>query len=170
MPPDLEALAVRLSGYFVIFIGVGVALAFLGAEIQPLLAAAIIGGVVVVLALRGIADNFAAGIVLQTRHPIRVDDEIESGSHSGVVTELNGWAVVIRTFDGRTVHLPNAELLDSPMVNRTVYGARRSDVEVRVESDDPEAARRTILDTVATVPGVLGDPPRWCSSPRSTSG
>lgn len=129
---ELRALIARLVKYAVILMAVGIALGFLGASVQPLLTAAIIVAVIVVLALRGIADNFAAGVVLQTRRPIKVGDEIEVGEYIGVVRELNGRAVVIRTLDGRTIHVPNVQLLQSPVVNHSEAGARRSDVWVRV--------------------------------------
>jgi hypothetical protein len=62
----------RLTKYLVYAVGVGVAVAVLGASLQPILAAVVIVGVVMVLALRGIADNFASAIVLQTRRPVQL--------------------------------------------------------------------------------------------------
>jgi len=69
---DLSQLAARMAGYGVCLLGVGVALSFPGATIQPLLTAAIIVAVIAGLALRGVADNFAAGVVIQTRQPIQL--------------------------------------------------------------------------------------------------
>ena len=63
--PELRDLIARTVGYLVIFIGVGIALSLLGVPIQPLLAAVIVIGIVLALALRGIAENFAAGIVVE---------------------------------------------------------------------------------------------------------
>jgi len=132
---DLAALVARLVKYAVLLVAVGIALGFLGASVQPLITAAIIVAVVVALALRGIADNFAAGVVLQTRRPIKVGDEIEVGAYIGAVRELNGRSVVILTADGRTVHVPNTQLLQHPVVNHSEAGARRSTVQVRVRRD-----------------------------------
>lgn len=129
---DLAALVARLVKYTVLLVAVGIALGFLGASVQPLITAAIIVAVVVALALRGIADNFAAGVVLQTRRPIKVGDEIEVDEYVGSVRELNGRSVVIRTVDGRTIHVPNTQLLQHPVVNHSEAGARRSTVQVRV--------------------------------------
>src|SRR4051794_39712346 len=128
---DLRQLAARLVKYAVWLLGFGIALTFLGAPIQPLLAAAVILAVVAVLALRGIADNFAAGVLIQTRRPVQLGDEIEVLGHAGVITEMNGRSVVIETADGRTVHIPNAKMLDNPLVNASAHALRRSDVEVR---------------------------------------
>lgn len=127
----LRLLAARIAGYAVLLLGIGVALSVLGARLQPLLAVALLVGVVLVLALKGIADNFAASVVIQTRQPIRLGDEIEAAGFLGRVTELNGRSVIIETRDGRRVHIPNSTVLSDPIVNRSAGGILRSDVEVR---------------------------------------
>jgi small-conductance mechanosensitive channel len=156
--PEMQGLISRVAGYIVIFLGVGIALSLLGAPIQPLLAAAIVVGVVLALALRGIAENFAAGIVLQTRRPIHVGDEIESLGYSGNVVEMNSRAVVVETFDGRLAHLPNSEVLSEPLLNHSEHGARRSEVEVRIRSRDPAGIREWLSGTIGAVTGVMSDP------------
>jgi len=158
LSPELRDLAGRIGGYLVLFLGFGIALSILGAPIQPVLAAAILVGVVMALALRGVAENFAAGIVLQTRHPVGIQDEIDALGYVGTILEMNGRAVVIETSDGRTVHLPNSPLLASPLVNHTTHGKRRSEIEVRVKSNDPAATRQGLLASTADVPGVLDEP------------
>lgn len=156
----VKAMTARIAGYLVLFIGFGIALSILGAAIQPLLAVAIIVGIVLFLALRGIADNFAAGILLQTRRPVAIGDEIEVSGHSGEVIEMNSRAVVIATYDGRQIHVPNADLLQSPLANHTAAGARRSELEVRcsVGPDRAETVMGDVLDAVRKASGVLADP------------
>jgi small conductance mechanosensitive channel len=155
---EMRAFIARIAGYVVIFLGVGVALSLLGAAIQPLITVAIVFGVILALALRGIADNFASGIVLQTRRPIHIGDEVESLGYVGSVLDMDSRAVVIETFDGRTVHLPNSEVLGDPLINHSTKGARRSEVEVRVRSKDVEGTGQRLIETVADVSGVLPDP------------
>ncbi|WP_223694235.1 mechanosensitive ion channel family protein [Leifsonia poae] len=142
--------------YFVVLLAVGVAFSFLGAPIQPLLAAAIIVGVILALALRGISENFASGVVLQTRRPIKIGDEIECNGIAGSVKELNGRSVVIRTLDGRTIHIPNSLLLQQPLINHSEAGARRSEVEVRVmlAPDGLDDFTDALTTTLQTVDGV----------------
>ncbi|MRG59106.1 mechanosensitive ion channel [Agromyces sp. CFH 90414] len=161
--------AVRITGYAVWLIGIGVALSFLGASVQPVLAVAVIVAVVLALMLRGVADNFAAGMVLQTRRPIDVGDLVTSGDFTGEVLEVNGRSVIVRTGDGRTVHLPNATVLQEPLVNHSAHGARRSEVQVRIADaagsgldeasgdDEPGASggiRSAIGEAAVAVPGV----------------
>lgn len=67
--------------------------------------------------------------------------------------------MVIRTFDGRIVHLPSNELLDSPIVNNSTSGARRSEVEVRAATGvGSTAIVATIRAAVVVAEGVLPEP------------
>ncbi|MCT9819226.1 mechanosensitive ion channel family protein [Microbacterium sp. W1N] len=152
--------ASRVCGYAVILLGFGIGLAVLGANVQPLLAIVLIVAVVLALVLRGVADNFAAGVLIQTRQPVKVGDEIRvdgpDGLITGTVTELNSRSVVLLTVDGRTVHVPNAMVLGDPIINDSTHGARRSEVQVRVSRGG--ATVDDLLDQIATataeVPGV----------------
>lgn len=156
----MQNLTGRIAGYLVLFLGFGLALSILGAEIQPVLAVAIIVGIVLFLALRGIADNVAAGVLLQTRRPIEIGDEISVSGFTGEVIEMNSRAVVIATYDGRQVHLPNSDLLEEPLANHSENGARRSDIEVRAGVDPSRAAATVedVLEAARQADGVRPDP------------
>ncbi len=95
LSPTLITLLARIAKYFVILLGFGIALAFLGANLQPLLVGVIIVAVIATLALRGVASNFGAAIVLQSRRPIKVGDQIEILGNVGTVRDLNARAVVL---------------------------------------------------------------------------
>ena len=98
----------------VILLGIAIAISLIGGN-APIIILLVIGVVVLALALRGTAENFAAGIVLQTRGSIKVGDEIFR--FTGIVEELNGRSVVVRTIDGRILHLPNAKVIEEPLAN-----------------------------------------------------
>jgi small conductance mechanosensitive channel len=126
----------RLVSYSVMLLSVAVALAVLGVNMQPLLVLAVVLAVVAVLVLRGVADNFAAGVVIQASKPIEIGHEIQVEGPDGraiigVVTDLNSRTVVLQTYDGRTVHVPNAKMVQDPIVNHSARGLRRSEVQVR---------------------------------------
>lgn len=155
----LRMIAARIAGYAVLLLGIGMALSVLGARLQPLLAVALLVGVVLVLALKGIADNFAASVVIQTRQPIRLGDQIEAAGFLGDVIELNGRSVVIATRDGRQVHIPNSTVLAEPIVNRSARGMLRSDVEVRTTGAIYLEQMIELMESAARhAPGVRADP------------
>ncbi|MFK3679532.1 mechanosensitive ion channel family protein [Microbacterium sp. NPDC090218] len=137
---SVSQLAARFTQYSLLLVGIGVGLAFLGANVQPLLAMTAIAVVVLILVLRGVADNFAAGVLIQSRQSVKIGEEIAidgpDGVIRGTVQELNGRAVILTTVDGRTVHVPNATLLTGILVNDSRHGSRRSELEVRVARTD----------------------------------
>src|SRR5262245_5534290 len=160
IPPELAVLAARVVRYFFIVLGIGMALTALGADMQPVLAATLVVGIAAALSLRGIAENFAAGVVLQTSHPISAGDVVDIKGFTGTVREINGRAVVIETFDGAVVYLPNSDTLDNPIVNRSATAGRRSSVEVQAARERIDADRllATVGDVTRGVDGVLAEP------------
>ncbi|WP_312168682.1 mechanosensitive ion channel family protein [Microbacterium sp.] len=142
--------ASRICGYLLVLLGVGIGFAVLGANVQPLLAIVLLVAVVLALVLRGVADNFAAGVLIQARQPVKLGDEIRvegpDGLLVGTVTELNSRSVVLVTQDGRTAHVPNAKILGDSIINDSTHGARRSEVQVRV--DRRSAAVDALLDEI----------------------
>ncbi|WP_149084993.1 mechanosensitive ion channel domain-containing protein [Microbacterium sp. 1S1] len=150
----------QFVGYAILLLGFGIALAMLGANVQPLLAIVVILAVVAVLVLRGVADNFAAGVLLQARQTVRIGDEVVvealDSVIAGTVTELNARAVILHTADGRALHIPNARLLSEPVVNDSTHGARRSEVQVRVRRDGSTGIDEVIAPLVAAASTAEG--------------
>jgi small conductance mechanosensitive channel len=149
----------RGAFWFVLLLGVGIALSALGADIQPVQTAAIVAAVIAVIAFRGVAGQYAAGVVLQTTHPYRVGDHVETLDHIGVVKELTSYSTVIETYDGRTVHVPNAEVLTHPIVNRSTAGGLRIDIEVRATTDEVVDLLDILSEATAATADVLTQPP-----------
>lgn len=153
---SVAQLAARFTQYSLLLVGVGVGMAFLGANVQPLLAMTAIAVVVLILVLRGVADNFAAGVLIQSRQSVKIGEEIvvegPDGTIRGVVQELNGRAVLLVTVDGRTVHVPNALLITGVLVNDSRHGARRSELDIRIR----RAADLDLDDVVALVSRTAG--------------
>jgi small conductance mechanosensitive channel len=161
LSPKVSSLTARVVYYAVLLLAIGVALTFLGAPVQPLLAATVIVAVLAALALRGITDNFASGLVLQTRRPIDIGDLICSDDRMGTVVDMNGRSVLLRTADGAHVHVPNSTVLQNTLINYSEGGGNRSEIEVRlrVDDDDRRALRRRLAELVTAVPGVSGERP-----------
>jgi small conductance mechanosensitive channel len=160
-PHDVIVQVSRAVRYAVYVFGVGVALSVLGAPIQPVLVALLVVLGAVVLIGRGVADNVGAGLVIQTRRTLKLGDLIESSGHLGHVTDMNSRSVVIDTADGVTVHLPNNDVLNTPLLNYSTRGEHRSELEVAVTSDtgtDPERSMDAARTAAADVRGVSAAP------------
>jgi small conductance mechanosensitive channel len=159
--PESSMMVARLVRYSILLVTFGVVLTILGAQLQPLLAAALLVSAVAVLALRGLASNLGAGLVIQARHVVRLGDEIEILDKRGVVKEISGRSVTIHTDDGRAVRLPNSEILENPLTNLTERDLYRSELEVRFVGDRQYAEVRTVIekalaecDRIRAVPAV----------------
>jgi small-conductance mechanosensitive channel len=157
-----EAVAVlvaRIVRYGLLLLTIGIALTVLGAPLQPVLAAVIIVAAIAYLALRGIAANFGAGLVIQARRLVQVGDEITVLGYSGVVTDLNGRSVILRSVDGRIVHIPNSSMLDSPVISNAHGQPHRSEIELRAHTARAYAdVQRMAVDAVRSTPRVRAEP------------
>lgn len=156
----ITTLVARFVSYGILLLAIGIALALLGANVQPLLAIVIIVAVVVVLVLRGVADNFASGVLIQSRRTVDIGDELQIDGPDGLVTgrviELNARAVVVLALDGRTIHVPNSKLLSDSLINDSRHGARRSEVQVRIARAGAavDDLAQHVADAAASVDGV----------------
>jgi small conductance mechanosensitive channel len=152
-------LVARIVRYGMLLLTLGIVLTVLGAPLQPVLAAALIIIAIGVIALRGVASNFGAGLVIQIRRVVHVGDEIEVLDHQGIVTELNGRSVIIHTAEGTSVRLPNSSVLDSPLINYTERALFRSELEVRVRGERPwREAHDLIVSTLGATEHVRSVP------------
>jgi small-conductance mechanosensitive channel len=155
----VPALIGRIASWAVMILGIIVALVILGFDMAPVVLVLLLIAGVLVLSGKGILENFAAGMLLQIRGPFRIGDRIEAKGYVGTVREINARAVIIDTGDRRTVHVPNKEVLDDPIVNYTEHPERRSDLEVGVAYDtDLTQGRHLLVEATQSVDGVFEEP------------
>ena len=115
-----------------------------------------IGSVAIGLAFRDILQNFLAGILLLVTQPFRISDQIVASSYEGTVEDIQTRATFIRTYDGRRVVVPNADLFTDPVVVNTAFEHRRLEDDVGIGyGDDIDRARGLILEAVRGTEGVL---------------
>ena len=149
----------RFLGLLVVGVGAVYALDVLGVRIAPLLGALGVGGIAIAFAAQDILQNLIAGVLLQIRRPLRVGEQVSTGDFEGVVRDVNLRTVVLDTYDGVTVFVPNAEVLTTPIVNYTRTPLNRTDLEVGVAYDtDLTRAREVLLDACRGCAGVESAP------------
>lgn len=142
--------------YIVLFLVVASLLGIPTTSFLTLLASA---GVAVSLALQGSLSNFAGGVMLLFYHPFRVGDYVTAGAATGVVKEIAIFHTVVVTDDGKRVTLPNGTLTNAPITNFSRENQRRVDLTFTVPAtNDIENIKKILLETVATVDGVLDAP------------
>lgn len=116
-------------------------------------------GVGVGLAVNGTLSNLAGGFLLLVTHPFKVDDYIAANGYEGTVEDIFVCYTKIRTFDNKTVYLPNGALSTTQIVNFTEKGLRRLDVVFGISYDDDfDKAKQIIADVVKANDKILVDP------------
>ncbi len=153
----------RLVGRFlsvlVVVVGVVYAVDLVGVRVGPLLGALGIGGIALAFAAQDILQNFVAGVLLQVRRPFRLGEQVRSGDYEGVVQDINLRTVVLTTYDGTTVYLPNSQVLSAPIVNYTRTPINRSEIAVGLAYDtDLDRAREVLLAACRAADGVVDRP------------
>ena len=144
----------------VLILGVLIALSQIGFSLGPLLAGMGLIGFVVGFALQDTLSNFAAGMLILIYRPFDVDDVIEAGGVSGLVSEMSLVNTTFLTFDNQTIIVPNGKIWGDVIKNVTAQTMRRIDLVFGIAySDDIEKAEKVMAEVVAAHPAVLDDPP-----------
>ncbi len=157
---QIASFVARMVRNVVLLVGIVYALDSIGVSIGPLIGALGISGIAIAFALTAILENVFASVVLKTRKPIKVGDQITTNDQSGTVEEINFRTVVMRNFDGEKVVLPSAMVNNDVMVNHTDRPTRRTVLPVGVAyGTDLSHAQSVILRATQGVQGVLETPP-----------
>ncbi len=155
----LRRMVISIVRNTVLVIGVLIALAQVGISLGPLLAGMGLVGFVVGFALQDTLSNFAAGMLILIYRPFDVDDFIEAGGVSGMVSEMSLVNTTILTFDNQTIIVPNGKIWGDIIKNVTAQTIRRVDLVFGIGyADDIIKAEKVLADVVSAHPSVLDDP------------
>jgi small conductance mechanosensitive channel len=129
----------------------------LGISVTPLVAA--IGGLAVgaSFAIQGPVSNYGAGLVIILTRMFKLGDTITVQGCSGQVEQISLATTVLKTEDGELIVIPNKQIAGEIHTNSFEYRVVEARVGVAY-SDDPERAIAVILEALAGVDGVTGDP------------
>ena len=106
-------------------------------------------GVAVGLALQGSLSNFAGGLLILIMKPFLVGDYIQIDGNEGFVTDIDICYTKLRTFDYRTVIIPNGKLSNTNMVNWTKEKYRRVEFIVPISYEDDIKSVKSMLFELA---------------------
>ncbi|WP_324680758.1 mechanosensitive ion channel family protein [Hymenobacter sp. GOD-10R] len=158
---SLKILLSRLAYVAMLILGILVTVTIIVPSFTPasLVSALGIGGVAIGFAFKDIFQNFLAGILLLLTEPFKINDQITYKDYEGTVESIQTRATTIRTYDGRRVVIPNAELFINAVTVNTAYDKRRLQYDVGIGyGDDIATTRQLILEAMRGVEGVLTDP------------
>jgi small conductance mechanosensitive channel len=135
------------------------AIGTLGIEMTSVIAILGAAGLAVGLALSGTLQNFAGGVLLLLLKPFKVEDAISAQGHTGVVQDIQIFVTILLTPDNKTVLIPNGPLANGDIVNFSMKGIRRVDMNMSIGyGESIEETRTALLSVMDQNPLVLKDP------------
>ncbi|WP_336987442.1 mechanosensitive ion channel domain-containing protein [Altererythrobacter aquiaggeris] len=155
-----ELIATAIRAVFVIG-GIVIALDIIGATA---LLGAVLGGAGVIglalgFAMRDTVENYVASLMLSLRQPFRANDHVLIDDLEGRIIRLTSRATVMMTLDGNHLRIPNSTVFKAVILNYTTNPQRRFEFELGVDADDdPRAARKLGIETLAGLPFISSDP------------
>jgi small-conductance mechanosensitive channel len=146
--------------YLILVLGVLIAVAAAGLNLDRLALLAGGFGVGVGFGLQNVVNNFISGLILLFERPIQVGDTVQIGGITGEIRRIGIRSSTVRTAEGAEVILPNGTLISDPLTNWTSSSRMRQiTLTVSVPSD---SSPETVIDTLRTVAAghrfVLGAP------------
>ncbi len=116
-------------------------------------------GLAIGIALGGMLQNFAGGVIILLFKPFQVGDFIKAAGHAGTVNEIQIFNTILKTPDNVTIIIPNGELSTNSMTNFSVEEKRRLDMTFGIGyGDDMEKARGVLKEIIAQDERILKDP------------
>jgi small conductance mechanosensitive channel len=150
---------ISVTLYIMLFISVATMVGIATTSFIAVLGAA---GLAVGLALQGSLSNFAGGVLILIFKPFKVSDVIEAQGVIAQVTEIQIFHTILRTYDNKTIILPNGSLHNDKIINYSTEPTRRVEWVFGISyNDDVDKAKEIIRKVVFTDPRVLNPDEPW---------
>jgi small-conductance mechanosensitive channel len=147
---------VLVLGFVVVIFGV---LGQSGVDVASLVATSAVLTAILGLALQSTLTNLLAGILLHVDRSLGVGDWVQFGERKGRITEIRWRSTVLRTTDGDTVIVPNAQITAQEIHNYSRPLPRhRAQVHIGFHyRHPPNEVRRVLIEAARSSPEVLAD-------------
>ncbi len=130
----------------------------LGIDVTGIVALASVVTLAISLALQNMLSNVIGGFVLLSTHPFASGHYVEIAGQSGTVQEVGMAYTKLTTPDNKLVSIPNSAVVAAQIVNYTVTGTRRVDVNITASYDAPAQKVLDALKEAAQIPQAMEDP------------
>ena len=127
-------------------------------EITSIAALIASAGVGISLAMQGALSNFAGGVLLLVIRPFKKGDyiEIPNANVEGVVEEIAIYYTTIKTVFGEVIKIPNSQLTNNSVKNRSGDDKRALVINVDVGYDtDIDKARAIVMELIKSEENII---------------
>jgi small-conductance mechanosensitive channel len=140
----------RLAQYAFVTLGVILALAVIGVELQNFAIVAGALGIGVGFGLQNVVSNFASGLILLFERPVRVGDAVVVGDVWGTIQKIGLRSTIMLTLDQSEMVIPNGDLVSEKVINWTLSSPMaRMFLPVGVAYGSPVAKVLEVLEQAA---------------------
>ncbi|MDD9978240.1 MAG: mechanosensitive ion channel [Boseongicola sp.] len=158
----LATKAFQIIVYFFAFV---FGLQILGIELTALTIFGGALGIGIGFGLQKIAANFISGLILLVEKSVEQGDLVElSNGTFGYVRHMGARYLLVESFDGKEIMIPNEDFITTSVTNWT-YSNSRARVEITIGvsyKSDIELAMQLILEAARSHPTALQDPEPVC--------
>jgi small conductance mechanosensitive channel len=128
--------------YFILFYLI---IAWLGVNTSLFVALFAAAGLAIGMAMSGVFQNIAGGVMVLMLKPFKCGDWIELEGLAGKVMDIRLFNTVLRTADNRTILLPNGNVASSIVTNHTTARTRRLEWPVSLDLKSDFAAAQNVI-------------------------
>ena len=130
----------------------------LGIDVTGVVALASVLTLAVSLSVQNLLTNVFGGFTLLYTRPFASEDFVEIAGQSGTVKEIGLSYTKLATADNRIVSIPNSAVVAAEIVNYTVTGTRRLDINLAVSYSIPAETVLALMEEASAQPQVLAEP------------
>ncbi len=130
----------------------------LGIDVTGVVALASVLTLAVSLSVQNLLTNVFGGFTLLYTRPFVSEDFVEIAGQSGTVKEIGLTYTKLATADNRIVSIPNSAVVAAEIVNYTVTGTRRLDINLAVSYGISADKVLEIMEEASHQSAVLADP------------
>lgn len=131
----------------------------LGIDVTGVVALASVLTLAVSLSVQNFLTNVIGGFVLLYTQPFRSGDYVEVGMEAGTIMEIGMTYTKLQTPDNKVISIPNSTVVAGDIVNYSVTGTRRVDVNIQAAyTADSQMVMEALLEA-AQVDKILPDTP-----------
>lgn len=147
--------------YIILTVGIISALSEIGIDTKALLTSLGVAGLTLGFAAKDTLSNLISGIFIFWDRPFVLGDLVEFGGYYGRVDQITMRSTRLVTVDGKMVAIPNANIVNSPVVSYTNFPHLRIDIEVTVGVEEDLGRLRKIFEQ------AIADDERFLDTPKA---
>ncbi|MEG1971751.1 MAG: mechanosensitive ion channel [Oscillospiraceae bacterium] len=155
----LHAFILSATKIFLLILLTMISLEALGISTSSLVAALASAGLAISLSVKDHLSNLIGGVVILMAHPFKENDFVDINGTEGIVSEIGLIYTVLKSFDNKTIFMPNNDTAKAKIINHSSEKNRRLDMTFSIGYDDDYEKAKEIIFNAAKATGFVLDSP-----------